>query len=298
MRRILRNEGVRWRRPHSWGRTPRGQGLRPKRTAVVACYTDPPEGATTLCLDELGPVVPRTFPPAPGWSPSGHRIKAPLDYGRGQEKVWVYGALRVRDGQEVTFTAPSRNTVSYLKLLKQIDEANPDGDLHLVSDNLSSHTSRPIQEWLALHPRVHPVPIPTGACWLNQQAGWWRLFRREAFAGQSFADAKELDLATRVATEHLNARAHPWIWGRPPRPHRHLRRRFAYHLCGVREPAAMNAQTYLTGVSDAAWAGLESLFPAPIPDTIETSVYAPTIGETIRAAGVYIVDGSGCENVI
>jgi DDE superfamily endonuclease len=153
-----------------------------------------------------------------------------MDYGRGQEKVWVYGALRVRDGQEVTFTTPSRNTVSYLKLLKQIDAANPDGDLHLVSDNRSSHTSRPIQEWLALHPRVHPVPIPTGACWRNLQEGWWRLFRREAFAGQSFADAKELDLATRVATEQLNARAYPWIWGRPPRPHRHLRRHFAYHL--------------------------------------------------------------------
>ncbi len=174
--------------------------------------------------------MPRTFPPAPGWSRSGHRIKALMDYGRGLEKVWVYGALRVRDGQEVTFTAPSRNTVGYLKLLKQIDEANPDGDLHLVSDNLSSHTSGPIQEWLGQHPRVHPIPIPTGACWLNLQEGWWRLFRREAFAGQSFADAKEIELATRVATEHLNARSHPWVWGRPPRPQRTLRRRFVYCL--------------------------------------------------------------------
>jgi hypothetical protein len=130
----------------------------------------------------------------------------------------------------VTFTAPSRNTVGYLKLLKTIDEANPDGELHLISDNLSSHTSGPIQEWLGQHPRVHPVPLPTGACWLNLQEGWWRLFRREAFAGQSFADAKEIDLATRVATEHLNARAHTWVWGRPPRPQRVLRRRFIYRL--------------------------------------------------------------------
>jgi hypothetical protein len=62
------------------------------------------------------------------------------------------------------------------------------------------------------------------------QEGWWRLFRREAFAGQSFADAKEIDLATSVATEHLNARAHPWVWGRPSRPQRTLRRRFIYLL--------------------------------------------------------------------
>jgi len=78
------------------------QGLCPKRTAVVTHYTEPPEGSTTVCTDELGPVVPRTFDPAPGWSPNGHRIKAPLDYARGPEKTWVYGALRVRDGKEVT----------------------------------------------------------------------------------------------------------------------------------------------------------------------------------------------------
>ena len=175
-------------------------------------------------------MTPRTFPPAPGWSPTGHRRQAPLDYGRGPEKVWVYGALRVRDGQELTFTAPARNTMGYLRLLAAVDQAHPTGDRYLVSDNLSSHSSAPIPQGLALHPRVHPVPIPTGACWLNLQEGWWRLFRREAFAGQSFADAKEIDQATCVATQQLNARAHPWGWGRPPRPHRTLCRRFVYRL--------------------------------------------------------------------
>jgi hypothetical protein len=58
-------------------------------------------------------VIPRSFPPAPGWTTDGHRVKVPLDYGRGPEKPWVYGALRVADGQEVTMTAPSRNSVGY-----------------------------------------------------------------------------------------------------------------------------------------------------------------------------------------
>jgi hypothetical protein len=149
-----------------------------------------------------------------------------MDDGRGPEKVWVYGARRVRDGQELTCTAASRNTAGYLQLLKAIDQANPEGELHLVTDNLSRHSSAPIQTWLAEHPRLHQVCIPTGACWRNLQEGWWRLFRREAFAGQSFADAKEID----QATAHLNARAHPWVWGGPPKPHRTLRRRFMYRL--------------------------------------------------------------------
>ena len=55
---------------------------------------------------------------APGWSPDGHRIKAHLPSdGRGSDKVWVYGALRVHDGQVLTQTAPARNTTGYLALL-------------------------------------------------------------------------------------------------------------------------------------------------------------------------------------
>jgi hypothetical protein len=47
-----------------------------------------------ICADELGPVIPRGFPPTPGWTPDGHRGKAPLDYSRGPEKTWVDGAPR------------------------------------------------------------------------------------------------------------------------------------------------------------------------------------------------------------
>src|SRR6266699_3383480 len=54
------------------------------------------------------------LPPAPGWSVDGHRIKVPLDYGRGPEKTWVYGALRVRDGKELTRCAASRNSKGYI----------------------------------------------------------------------------------------------------------------------------------------------------------------------------------------
>lgn len=175
-------------------------------------------------------MTPRTYPPAPGWSPDGHRIKAPLEYGRGPEKVWVYGALRVRDGQALTRSAPSRNTAGYLHLLAAIDQANPTGDLFLIMDNLSSHTSAPVRAWLADHPRITQVPIPTGACWLNLQEGWWRLFRRTGLAGQCFADAGEIEVARATTTAQLNRRAKPWIWGRPAPPHRRLRRRFIYCL--------------------------------------------------------------------
>jgi DDE superfamily endonuclease len=210
--------------------TERGSTIRPKRARVVELYTEPPPDSTVICVDELGPVSPRSFPPAPGWSIDGHRIKAPLEYGRGLGKTWVYGALRGRDGQVLTRNAPSRNTQGYLRLLEEVERANPSGNLYLITDNLTSHKSPPIREWLAAHPRVEQHFIPKGAAWLNLIEGWWRLFRKEALAGQNFIDTEEIELATRVATKQLNGRAKPWIWGRPPKPRRHRRRRFVYHL--------------------------------------------------------------------
>jgi hypothetical protein len=67
----------------------------------------------------------------------------------------------VRDGQALTLTGRSRNTEGYLlRLLQAVERENPRGDLYLITDNLSSHKSPPIREWLEKHPRVEQVFIP------------------------------------------------------------------------------------------------------------------------------------------
>nr|WP_329028200.1 hypothetical protein [Streptomyces sp. NBC_00690] len=98
----------------------------------------------------------------------------------------------------------------------------------MITDNLSSHNSLSTRTWLKDHPRVRHVFIPVGACWLNLQEGWWRIFRKAALAGKSFAGPPQIDQATRLATAQLNDRAQPWVWGRPPPPARRLRRRYVY----------------------------------------------------------------------
>jgi hypothetical protein len=175
-------------------------------------------------------VIPRAFPSAPGWSPGGHRVKNELDYGRGPEKIWVYGGLRPADGQEVTMTSASRNSVNYQRFLRLVEDANPEGEIWIVTDNLSSHNSLSTRTWLEDHPRIQHAFIPVGACWLNLQEGWWRIFRKAALAGRSFGGPTDIDQATALATAQLNARARPWIWGRPAPPTRKLRRQFVYTL--------------------------------------------------------------------
>ncbi len=78
----------------------------------------------------------------------------------------------------------------------------------------------------SLTPRRHPRRA-------YSPAAGGRLFRRTAFAGQSFADGEASARATTVATRPLNARARPWLWNRPPPPRCHYRRRWVYLVSGT-----------------------------------------------------------------
>ncbi|MFK0179708.1 hypothetical protein ACIQVR_27480 [Streptomyces xanthochromogenes] len=98
----------------------------------------------------------------------------------------------------------------------------------IVTDALSSHNSVSTRTWLEDHPRIHHAFIPVGACWLNLQEGWWRIFRKAALAGRSLANPDDIAYATALATSQLNSCATPWIWGRPATPTRRLRRRYVY----------------------------------------------------------------------
>jgi hypothetical protein len=148
--------------------------------------------------------------------------------------VWVFGALRVEAGKSLTFTSRSRNSKGYLKLLRKIERAIPRGLICLIApDRRQSEDPRQsalVRKWLEGHPRIEHAFIPKGAAWLNLIEAWWRVFRRQAFAGQCFADSYEIDLATRIATRQLNRKASPWVWGRPPKPPRHRRHTFVYRL--------------------------------------------------------------------
>jgi len=107
-------------------------------------------------------------------------------------------------------TASSRNSVFCQRFLQQVEDANPAGEIRIVTDNLSSHNSLSTRTWLEEHPRIHHAFIPVGACWLNLQEGWWRIVRKAALAGRSFADPDDIAQATTLATDQLNSRVRPW----------------------------------------------------------------------------------------
>jgi hypothetical protein len=46
----------------------------------------------------------------------------------------------------------------------------------VIADNLKTHKSVMVREWLEGHPRIEHAFIPKGAAWLNLIEAWWRLF--------------------------------------------------------------------------------------------------------------------------
>lgn len=93
--------------------------------------------------------------------------------------------VRVADGVAVACTAPVRDSAGCQRFLPWPSRPTRPGDrtIVVIADNLSSHASFATRTWLVDHPRIRHVFIPKGACWLNLQEAWWRLFRRAASAG-------------------------------------------------------------------------------------------------------------------
>ena len=72
-----------------------------------------------ICADELGPVIPRSFPTRTRLDarrPPGQSSE--LDYSREPEQSWVYGPLRV--GQEAAMTVLLRNSAGYQQPLTTV----------------------------------------------------------------------------------------------------------------------------------------------------------------------------------
>ena len=66
--------------------------------------------------------------------------------------------------------------VEFRKFLVAIDKAVPaELDVHLICDNLATHKTPAIRDWLARHPRFHLHFTPTGSSWINQVERWFGL---------------------------------------------------------------------------------------------------------------------------
>jgi transposase len=178
---------------------------------IVGLYLDPPGGAVVLSIDEKTQVqaLDRTQP------------LLPLDFGQTEQRTHDYkrhgttnlfAALDVATGQVVADCYPRRTGEAFLAFLKKAVKPHAGKQIHVVLDNLSTHTTADVRAWLARNRHVHFHFTPVGSSWMNQIENWFGIITRQAIRRGSFASVAALIRRIRDYIEHWNTDARPFVW--------------------------------------------------------------------------------------
>ena len=127
--------------------------------------------------------------------------------------VDLFAALDVRAGTVIGACERRHRAVEFRAFLDQVEAAVPaDLDVHLVLDNLKTHKTRLIHDWLVKRPRFHLHFTPTGASWLNLVECWFALLTRRRLQRGAFTGTGDLEAAIHAYIDETNADPKPFIW--------------------------------------------------------------------------------------
>jgi transposase len=134
---------------------------------IVGLYLDPPGGAVVLCMDEKTQIqaLDRTQPLLPITFDATE--KRTHDYKR-NGVTNLFAALNVGTGEVYGECRDSGDGASFLAFLKKAVAPHVGEDIHIVLDNLSTHTTPEVEDWLTKNPQVHFHFTPVGSSWINQ----------------------------------------------------------------------------------------------------------------------------------
>ncbi len=179
---------------------------------VVGLYHNPPEKAVVLCVDEKSGMqaLDRSQPVLPMMP--GMPERRTHDYAR-HGVTSLFAAFNIADGTVISELHRRHRAVEFRKFLVAIDKAVPAGlDVHLVCDNLATHKTPQIQEWLARHPRFHVHFTPTGSSWINQVERWFGFLTDQMLRRGVHKSVQALERDVRTWIENWNEDPRPFMW--------------------------------------------------------------------------------------
>ena len=96
--------------------------------------------------------------------------------------------------------------------LKKAVKPHAGKEIHVVLDNLSTHTTPEVKEWLEKNPNVEFHFTPVGSSWLNQIETWFGVITRQAIRRGTFSSVKVLIKRIQNYIAHWNSNAEPFVW--------------------------------------------------------------------------------------
>jgi transposase len=200
-------------KPHRVGtfKMSRDPAFGEKVADIVGLYLDPPGGAVVLSMDEKTQIqaLDRTQPMLP--IEFDAREKRTHDYRR-HGTTNLFAALNVGTGEVFGECKQTRNGEDFLAFLKKAVKPHADKEVHVVLDNLSTHTTPEVQAWLEKNPHIRFHFTPVGSSWLNQIETWFGIITRQSIRRGTFSSVKALIKQIRDYIMHWNTGAKPFTW--------------------------------------------------------------------------------------
>ena len=115
----------------------------------------------------------------------------------------LYAAFDTQTGEVLGKTAERHTSAEFIAFLTDIVANQPEGkEIHVIADNLSTHKTKRVDEFLPEHPNVHMHFTPTYSSWLNQVELWFPRSTRGIARGvfTSVSHLKESSCATSANT--------------------------------------------------------------------------------------------------
>ena len=179
---------------------------------VVGLYHNPPEKAVVLCVDEKSGMqaLDRSHPVLPMMP--GMPERRTHDYARHGVSS-LFAAFDITDGTVISQIHRQHRAVEFKKFLVAIDKAVPAAlDVHLVCDNLATHKTPAVNDWLGKHPRFHVHFTPTGSSWINQVERWFGFLTDQLLRRGVHKSVAALEKDVRDWITAWNADPKPFAW--------------------------------------------------------------------------------------
>lgn len=183
-----------------------------KAADVIGLYMNPPQNAAVFCVDEKTAIqaLDRRDPRLP-LSP-GRAERHGFEYKR-NGTLSLFAAFDTKTGEVLGKTAKRHTSAEFVAFLEELLAHQPaDREVHVILDNVSSHKSKTVRDFLKENPQIHFHFTPTYSSWLNQVELWFSKIARDLIHRGVFTSEKDLDQKIMQYIQYYNESPRPVKW--------------------------------------------------------------------------------------